>query len=86
MKLLKNGNWKYRNCTVQSTPTEKFPKMVTVIKTPHRFKVLRNRKFVDLESTKLSIEKYSAEAMIKGGEKSVSKQLTSLQMGGEMNY
>lgn len=85
MKLLKNGNWKYRNCTIQSTPLGKYPEMVTIIKTPARLKRIRNKKFVDLNKTKLAIENAQAESLIAGGVKSVAKQLTSLQMGNEMN-
>ena len=86
MKILKNGNFKYRNCTIQSTPLGKYPEMVTIIKAPARMKQLKNKKFIDLNKTKLAIENAQAESLINGGLKSVSKQLTSLQMGSEMNY
>jgi hypothetical protein len=85
MKLLKNGNWRYRNCTIQATPLGKYPTMVTIIKTPARLKELRNKKFITLEKTQLAIENAQAFSLIDGGLKSVSKQLTSLQMGNEMN-
>ena len=85
MKLLKNGNWKYRNCTIQSTPMEKYPEMVTIITAPHRLKTLKNKKFVNLNKTQLAIETASATSLIASGQKSVSKQLKSLQMGELMN-
>ena len=85
MKLLKNGNWRYRNCTIQSTPLGKYPEMVTIVSAPGRLKELRNKKYINLQKTKLAIENIQAEKLIQGGLKSVSKQLTSLQMGNEMN-
>lgn len=86
MKLLKNGNWKYRNCTIQSTPLQAYPEMVTIIKSPARLKMLRNKKFINLVKTKVAIETAQAESLIKTGGESVSKQLVSLQMGSDMNY
>ena len=85
MKLLKNGNWKYRNCTIQSTPLGKYPEMVTIITTPAKLKSIRNKKFIDLNKTKLAIENAASEALIANGRSSVSKQLKSLQMGELMN-
>ena len=85
MKLLKNGNWKYRNCTIQSTPLGKYPEMVTIITAPAKLKSIRNKKFIDLNKTKLAIENAASEALIANGESSVSKQLKSLQMGELMN-
>jgi len=86
MKLLKNGNWKYRNCTIQSTPLGKYPEMVTIIKSPARLKSIRNKKFIDLNKTKIAIELAQAESLIKTGSSSVQKQLQSIQMGELMNY
>ncbi len=86
MKLLKNGNWKYRNCTIQSTPLGKYPEMVTIVKTPLKLKVLRNKKYINLNKTKLAIENSAAESLISNGAKSVQKQLKSIQMGSLMNY
>ena len=78
MKLLRNGNWKYRNCTVQSTPLDKYPEMVTIITAPKKLKVLKNKKYVDLNKTKLAIENAAAENLIASGRSSVSKQLSSI--------
>ena len=78
MKLLKNGNWKYRNCTIQASPLGKYPEMVTIIKTPARMKQLRNKKFLNLNFTKLAIENAQAESLITSGNKSVKNQLDSI--------
>ena len=86
MKLLKNGNWRYRNCTIQATPLGKYPEMVTIVKTPARLKSIRDKKFLNLNFTKLAIENAQAFALIASGGKSVNKQLKSLQMGSEMNF
>ena len=84
MKLLKNGTWRYRNCTVAPTPLGKYPDMVTVIKAPARMKQLRGKKFLNLKFTKLAIENAGAESLIASGEKSVDKQLEAIALGNLM--
>ena len=86
MKLLKNGNWRYRNCTIQSTPLGKYPEMVTIVSVPTRLKLILNKKFINLQKTKIAIETEQAECLIDNGGRSVNDQLKSLQLGSELNY
>lgn len=85
MRLLKNGNWKYRNCTIQSSPLGKYPEMVTIITTPKKLNLIKNKKFINLESTKVAIETEQLNQLIDSGARNVNEQLNSIHLG-DLNF
>ena len=58
MTELKNGDYKHGGVTIQKTPTEKYPDMVTFIKTTKRARGLLNKRFLTLEQSIEYIDKW----------------------------
>jgi len=48
--------YKHRNCLIVQTPTEKYPEMVTITKTPKLRDTFLNRRYVSLEHAHKQIE------------------------------
>lgn len=77
---------RFKSCSIEATPTDKFPELVTIIKTTKALNELLDRKFISLEKAKVSIETLKADNLIISGRKSVNKQLMTIGKGGEMNF
>lgn len=77
---------RFKSCSIEPTPTDKFPNMVTITKTTKLLNELLNRKFVSVEKAKVSIEVVKADKLIESGGKSVSRQLMAIGQGSEMNF
>ena len=67
--------YKHRNCIIQRTPSEKFPEMVTITKTPAVRKDFEGRRYLTLEHAHKQIEMFESERMIKSKSKYIKSQL-----------
>ena len=67
--------YKHRNCIIQKTPSEKFPEMVTITKTPAVRKDFEGRRYLTLEHAHKQIEMFESERMIKSKSKYIKSQL-----------
>jgi len=67
--------YKHRNCLIVQTPTEKYPQMVTIIKTPKLRDTFLNRRYLSLEHAHKQIELFESERLISSKEKYVKSQL-----------
>jgi hypothetical protein len=77
---------RFKSCSIESTPRDKFPDMVTITKTTKALSELLDKKFINLEKAKVSIETLKADKLIESGGKSVNKQLMTIGKGSEMNF
>jgi len=69
---------KYKNIIIESTPTEAFPELVTLTKTPNNKKAFLGRKYITLEKAITAIDIYIAEELITKGSSKVREELTEL--------
>ena len=70
--------FKHKNCIIQNTPSEKFPEMVTITKTPKVRVVLEGRRYITLEKAFLAIELLESERLISSKEKYVQSELADI--------
>ena len=63
-----NTQYKHRNCIIESTPTEQFPDMVTITKTPKLIEAFLNKIYISLENAHAQIELFESERLIKSKE------------------
>ena len=70
--------YKHRNCIIELTPTEKFPDMVTITKTPKLREAFLDRRYISLEKAHLAIETWESERLINSKEKYVKAQLSEV--------
>lgn len=66
---------KYKNILIESTPTEAFPTLVTMTKTPKNKKEFLGRKYITLEKAILAVDTYLAEQLINRGTKKDAENL-----------
>ena len=69
---------KYKNIIIESTPTEAFPELVTLTKTPKNKKAFLGRKYINLTKAITAIDTYIAEELIGRGSTKVREELTEL--------
>jgi hypothetical protein len=69
---------KYKNIIIESTPTESFPELVTLTKTPKNKKIFLGRKYINLNKAITAIDTYIAEELISKGGTKVKEELTEL--------
>jgi hypothetical protein len=69
---------KYKNIIIESTPTEAFPELVTLTKTPKNKKIFLGRKYINLTKAITAIDTYIAEELISKGGTKVKEELTEL--------
>jgi hypothetical protein len=67
--------YKHRNCIIELTPSEKFPTMVTVVKTPKLRSYFQDRRYLTLKHAHTAIETFESERLISSKEKYVKSQL-----------
>ena len=67
--------YKHRNCIIEDTPTESFPEMVTITKTPKVRSYFVDRRYISLEKAHMAIELFESERLISSKEKYVKSQL-----------
>ena len=73
-----NKQYKHRNCIIEDTPTERFPEMVTIIKTPKLRGYFQERIYISLEKCISAIETFESERLINSKEKYVKAQLSDV--------
>jgi hypothetical protein len=74
---------KHRNCIITPTPTEKFPHMVTITKTPKVKEIFNTRKYVTQSHAVIAIDTWEAESLIGRGSKKVREELIELGLDTE---
>ena len=67
--------YKHRNCLIVQTPTEKYPEMVTITKTPKMRSDFLNRRYLTIEHAHKAIELFESERLINSKLKYVKSQL-----------
>ena len=67
--------YKHRNCIIESTPTEKYPDMVTITSTPKIRKDFEGRRYLTMEHAFLQIERFESERLINKKESYIKAQL-----------
>lgn len=67
--------YKHRNCIIELTPSEKYPSMVTVVKTPKLRSYFQDRRYLTLKHAHTAIETFESERLISSKEKYVKSQL-----------
>jgi len=70
--------YKHRNCLIVQTPTEKYPEMVTITKTPKLRDTFLNRRYVSLEHAHKQIELFESERLISSKDKYIKSQLSEV--------
>lgn len=69
---------KYKNVLIENTPTEKFPTLVTITKTPKNKVEFLNKKYITRDKAVIAIDMYIAETLIEKGGKKVKEELEEL--------
>ena len=69
---------KYRGVTFESTPTEKFPDMVTVVKTIKKFSELMNKKFISEHKIMSTIDGILSDILIEKTKKKTERDLVQI--------
>ncbi len=77
-KITKDGSYRYNNVGIVDSPSEVFPTMVTIFKTPSVLKPLAGRKYITLEKAIKAIDGLNAERLISKGSMKVGEELTSV--------
>jgi len=81
--------YKHRNCIIEDTPTDKYPTMVTITKTPKLRSYFQDRRYLTLKHAHTAIELFESERLINSKEKYVKSQLEEVvvlsenETGGE---
>ena len=76
--------YKHRNCIIETTPSAKFPEMVTVTKTPKMRLVFEGRRYITLKHAFNAIETFESERLIKSKDKYVKAQLSEVVVLDEL--
>jgi len=71
---MSNTIYKHRNCIIQTTPSEKFPDMVTITQTPKLRSDFLNRRYITLEKAFKAIELFESERLISSKTKKMEKK------------
>jgi len=69
---------KYKNILIESTPSDAFPELVTLTKTPKNKKAFLGRKYINMTKAITAIDTYIAEELIGRGSTKVREELTEL--------
>lgn len=75
---------KYKNIIIESTPSETFPTLVTMTKTPKNKKQFLGKKYITLEKAILAVDAYLAEELINRGTKRDVETLREAQAFKEL--
>lgn len=70
--------YKHRNCIIQTTPTDKYPEMVTITKTPKMRSDFLNRRYLTIEHAHKAIELFESERLINSKAKYIKSQLSDV--------
>jgi len=72
---MNNKTYKHRNCIIIGTPTESYPDMVTITKTPKLRKAFEGRRYLNLDKAFIQIEAFESDRLINSKDKYVKAQL-----------
>ena len=75
---MSNTIYKHRNCIITTTPTEQFPHMVTITRTPKVRETFLDRRYVSLEHAHKQIELFESERLINSKAKYIKSQLQDI--------
>lgn len=75
---------KYKNIIIEETPTETFPTLVTMTKTPKNKKEFLGKKYITIEKAILAVDAYLAEELITRGTKKDGDTLREAQAFKEL--
>jgi len=78
MKTITNTIYKHRNCIIETTPTEKYPEMVTITKTPKLRSDFEGRRYLTLKHAHTAIEAFESERLINSKDKYIKAQLSEV--------
>ena len=70
--------YKHRNCIIETTPSDKYPDMVTIIQTPKMRSDFEGLRYLTLEHAHKAIELFESERMINSKLKYVKAQLSEV--------
>ena len=70
--------YKHRNCIIETTPTDKYPDMVTITKTPKLRGDFLNRRYLTLNHAHKAIELFESERLINSKGKYIKSQLSEV--------
>jgi len=70
--------YKHRNCIIETTPSDKYPQMVTITKTPKMRSDFEGRRYLTLEHAHKAIELFESERLINSKIKYVKSQLSEV--------
>ena len=70
--------YKHRNCIIKDTPSEKFPTMVTITKTPKLRSDFEGRRYITIQKAHIAIEEWESDRLISSKEKYVKKELEEI--------
>jgi len=69
---------KHRNCIIQNTPTDAFPELVTVIKTPKVKEIFNTRRYLSLSHAIIAIDLWEGEQLISKGARGAKSDMIEL--------
>jgi len=70
--------YKHRNCIITPIPTEQFPEMVKITKTPKVRETFLDRRYVTLAHAHKQIELFESERLIKQKGKYIKSELSDV--------
>ena len=70
--------YKHRNCIITPIPTEQFPEMVKITKTPKVRETFLDRRYVTLAHAHKQIELFESERLINSKAKYIKSQLRDI--------
>ena len=69
---------KYKNIIIEYTPTDNFPELVTLTKTPKNKSTFMGRKYINISKAMTAIDTFVAEELIARGGSKVKEELVEL--------
>ena len=69
---------KYKNIIIEYTPTDNFPELVTLVKTPKNKSTFMGRKYININKAMTAIDTFVAEELIARGGSKVKEELVEL--------
>ena len=77
--------YKHRNCLIVQTPTDKYPEMVTITKTPKMRSDFQGRRYLTIEHAHKAIELFESERLINSKDKYIKSQLSEVVILDELD-
>jgi len=77
--------YKHRNCLIVQTPTDKYPEMVTITKTPKMRSDFEGRRYLTIEHAHKAIELFESERLINSKDKYIKSQLSDVVILEELD-